>query len=410
MAELSKFPKDWKVGRLGEGLSLIRNGLVSNQNKDGNGLPVTRIETISEEKIDNQKVGYIEKVSEKELSEYKLQKGDILFSHINSLEHIGKTAIYDGIPSLLLHGMNLLLLRPQKSIFIPYYLLHLLKHFREKSIFRNLSKKAVNQASINQTELSKVNLPLPPLPEQKKIAEVLTTADEAIELSDKIIEKLKKLKSGLMQRLLTQGIEHKEFKDTEIGRIPKDWKVVRLGDEMLFEIIMGQSPPSSTYNKSTEGLPFLQGKIEFGEIFPKPIIYCTKPIKVSEKGDILVSVRAPVGEVNISQSKICIGRGLSALRCKPDKISHLFLFYYLKHSGNKLEKISGGSTFKAIRKDDLVRFEISLPPLPEQKKIAEILNSVDERIEAEGKRKERFERIKRGLMNDLLTGKKRLRV
>ena len=178
---------------------------------------------------------------------------------------------------------------------------------------------------------------------------------------------------------------------------------MRLGDENVCQIIMGQSPPSYTYNKTQEGLPFLQGNMEFGEIYPSPSIYCSKPIKIAEENDVLISVRAPVGEVNISTSRVCIGRGLAALRCKSDKTNDLFLFYYLKHMRNKFENISAGSTFKAIKKNDLDQLGIILPPLPEQKKIAEILSTMDQAIEKVNEAIEKTQRLKKGLMQELLT-------
>jgi type I restriction enzyme S subunit len=196
---------------------------------------------------------------------------------------------------------------------------------------------------------------------------------------------------------------HKEFNQSEIGRIPKEWETVSLGDEKVCQIIMGQSPSSSTYNKIQEGLPFLQGNMEFGEIYPSPTIYCSEPIKIAEKNDVLISVRAPVGELNISPSRVCIGRGLAAIRCKPNKTNDLFLFYYLKYIAKKFEAISAGSTFKAIRKNDLDQLEIILPPLPEQKKIAEILSTVDQAIEKVGEAIEKTHRMKKGLMRKLLT-------
>jgi type I restriction enzyme S subunit len=190
---------------------------------------------------------------------------------------------------------------------------------------------------------------------------------------------------------------------TEIGVIPENWEVIRLGNEKVCQIAMGQSPPSSTYNKTGEGLPFLQGNAEFGEIFPSPSIYCSNPVKIAEKNDVLISVRAPVGEVNISPSRVCIGRGLAAIRCKPDKTNDLFLFYYLKHMGNKLESISAGSTFKAIRKNDLDQLEILLPPLAEQRRIAGILTTVDQAIEKVDEAIEKTQKLKKGLMQALLT-------
>jgi type I restriction enzyme S subunit len=189
----------------------------------------------------------------------------------------------------------------------------------------------------------------------------------------------------------------------EIYKIPHNWVYTRLGNNEIFEIIMGQSPSSLTYNKRGKGIPFLQGNMEFGEIYPSPTVFCSKPIKIAEKKDILISVRAPVGEINISNSKLCIGRGLSAIRCQPNKLNYLFLFYYLKHNAKKLKNISSGSTFKAIRKNDIDRFPIPHPPLPEQQKIAEVLGTVDEAIEKVDRAIEKTERLKKGLMQELFT-------
>jgi len=254
----------------------------------------------------------------------------------------------------------------------------------------------------------KVHLPL--LPEQEKIAEILSVVDSAVELVDKVIAKTERLKKGLMQTLLTKGIGHKEYKDTPIGKTPKDWGVQELGDESIADIVAGQSPPSSTYNKENRGLPFLQGKMEFGEMFPSPTTYCFEPIKIAEKNDVLLSVRAPVGDVNIAPSECCIGRGLVAIRAKVDKLNHLFLFYYLKLEGKRFEALSTGSTFKAIRIREIEKFSIPLPSIDEQQRIAEIFSEVDKKLELERREKAKLERVRRGLMDLLLTGKVRVKV
>ena len=204
--------------------------------------------------------------------------------------------------------------------------------------------------------------------------------------------------------------EYREFKDTEIGRIPKDWGVIKLGDKELFKIIMGQSPPSSTYNKEGEGLPFLQGKMEFKEVYPSPVLYCSQPIKIAEQNDVLISVRAPVGDVNIAPYRLCIGRGLAAIRFNSEKANHWFYFYYLQKIKSFLENLGKGSTFKAITKDDLENLKVLYPSLSEQQKIAEILLTVDKKLEIERNEKTRLERIKQGLMDLLLTGKIRVKV
>jgi type I restriction enzyme S subunit len=188
----------------------------------------------------------------------------------------------------------------------------------------------------------------------------------------------------------------------EIGKIPKDWKIVRLGDKIA-EVIMGQSPPSNTYNEKGEGLPFLQGKMEFGEIYPSPVMYCSNPIKIAEPGDILISVRAPVGDVNLAPYRLCIGRGLAAIRFYSKMANSRFYFYYLQKVKNFLENLGKGSTFKAVNKDDLVSLKIPLPPLPEQERIVEVLSCVDLAVQKVDEAIARAERLKKGLMQQLLT-------
>ena len=193
------------------------------------------------------------------------------------------------------------------------------------------------------------------------------------------------------------------YKMTKIGEIPEEWEVVEMGDNKVSELVMGQSPPSSSYNTSGNGIPFLQGNADFGEVCPSPRIYCTKPLKVAEKGDILLSVRAPVGELNISAFKCVIGRGLAVIRCKDNKTHYKYLYFYLKYSVNRLRSMSTGSTFKAVGKDILSHFEICLPDYEKQQKIAEILSTADETIQKVNEEITLTEKLKKGLMQTLLT-------
>ena len=142
------------------------------------------------------------------------------------------------------------------------------------------------------------------------------------------------------------------------------------------DIIMGQSPLSQSYNKDKKGLPFYQGKTEFSDIYIKEAtVYCNSPIKVVEENDILMSVRAPVGDVNIATQKSCIGRGLASI--KPKKIDYLYLFYLLKEQKSKIEKIGVGSTFKAINKNNISTLKISIVEKDKQNKIRNYLSSIE---------------------------------
>jgi len=162
-------------------------------------------------------------------------------------------------------------------------------------------------------------------------------------------------------------------------KFPKGWVWTRL--ENITDIILGQSPPSSTYNLDKMGLPFYQGKAEFGEIYPAPVKWCSKPKKVAEKGDVLISVRAPVGPTNICPEQSCIGRGLAAIRPLGNMHS-LFILYLIRSCENKLISKKTGTTFDAITGDRLRKFEIPLPPLPEQHRIVAKIEELFTKLDA----------------------------
>lgn len=155
-----------------------------------------------------------------------------------------------------------------------------------------------------------------------------------------------------------------------------DGEWVRLGD--VCEITMGQSPDSSSYNADCEGLPFYQGNADFGETHPTPRIWCSEPKKVAEAGDILISVRAPVGAINVADERCCIGRGLAAVRPSGSDISNAFLALILQSKRTYLDSMSTGSTFKAIGKKVLSLCEVPLYSHEVQNRIACQINGIDD--------------------------------
>jgi len=145
----------------------------------------------------------------------------------------------------------------------------------------------------------------------------------------------------------------------------------------LARIVAGQSPDSSTYNSVGLGLPFFQGKTDFQETHPVARMWCTsEKRKEAEPGDILISVRAPVGAVNICDQKSIIGRGLAAIRPSPE-LDGRFLYYYLKANERQIDALGTGSTFKAITQDTLKKVEIPFPPLNDQIRISHLLGKVE---------------------------------
>lgn len=168
-----------------------------------------------------------------------------------------------------------------------------------------------------------------------------------------------------------------EWKETEIGKIPAHWDFAPMKEYV--EINMGQSPKSEFYNTAGEGLPFLQGNRTFGIKYPYYDTYSSDIKKIAQEGDILFSVRAPVGDVNIATEKFCIGRGIASLRMKNG--NQEYLYYLLREYRKYIENRESGTVFGSINKKGLEELKLPFPPKEEQEKIANILSSLDTKIE-----------------------------
>lgn len=166
-----------------------------------------------------------------------------------------------------------------------------------------------------------------------------------------------------------------------------DWAQVQMRE--IARIVMGQSPPGETYNENGKGLPFFQGKADFGDYYPTPRKWCSAPIRIAESGDILLSVRAPVGPINVTRERACIGRGLAAIRGNPARVVQSYLLFFFKQAEPALKLLAHGSTFTAIKGDDVGRLKVPLPPLSVQHRIVDILEQADRlsllRTEADAK-------------------------
>lgn len=156
-------------------------------------------------------------------------------------------------------------------------------------------------------------------------------------------------------------------------------------------INMGQSPDSKTYNEEKEGIPFYQGKSDFGKINPIPRVWCSNPIKIAEKDDILISVRAPIGDTNIATEKCCIGRGLASIRPLNENINKKYLYYLLNSKYKELNKFGTGSTFKAITKENLCNLKCAeIPDIKEQIEVVKKLDNMSQIIEIKKKQLEKL--------------------
>lgn len=195
---------------------------------------------------------------------------------------------------------------------------------------------------IKWKDLSNYEFLLPPKDQQAQLAELLWAMDEVIERNNEILRVNEKLFLAFSKSIFSDDMG-KEVELKNVG-----------------ELIMGQSPPGKSYNENGNGIPFLQGNAEFGEINPSHIKYTTAANKIVEKGTILISVRAPVGDLNLADRKYCIGRGLAGLYID-NEILRDYVYNFLKYARLELERNSTGSTFKAVNKDILSSLKLFIP-------------------------------------------------
>jgi len=212
---------------------------------------------------------------------------------------------------------------------------------------------------LNRNNALRLKVSVPAFAQQERVIDILSAYDDLIENNRRRIQLLERGAARLLYKewfvnLRFPGHEHVRIKDG----VPEGWEKRRLCD--IADITMGQSPKSEYYNQHGDGLPFHQGVTHYGVRFPTHKIFCTFKSRIAEEGDILFSVRAPVGRINITLDKIVIGRGLSAI--KSAKRQQNFLFYALKDHFFKEDMIGGGAIFTAITKKNLHEVELLQPP------------------------------------------------
>jgi type I restriction enzyme, S subunit len=275
--------------------------------------------------------------------------------------------------------------------------------------------------NIQRRGLEEYKVIVPPLPEQQKIAKILLSVDEEMQKTDEIIVSTEKLKKGLMQQLFTRGIGHSKFKETKIGQIPEEWDVVR-GTDISVLITKGSSPKWQGFEYQDDGMIFVtsenvrDGYLDLSVTKFLPLEFYNK-LKNSQlkKGDILINI------VGASIARSClydgsfeyanINQAVCLLRVK-SSVCQQYILQYLQSVEviNRLLGSQGGSARANLSLSDIRNFYFALPKYEEQKEIAEILFTVDEKISVNKKLKEKLILLKKGLMQDLLSGAKRVKI
>lgn len=396
---MSKVPAGW-VKELLENVAEIRTGVAKGKKglKNPITVPYLRVANVQDGYLNLDEIKEIE-IERHQLERYSLKAGDVLMNEGGDFDKLGRGDIWHGQIAPCLHQNHVFAVRPDQNIISSYFLAALAGSHHGKNYFLSCAKRSTNLASINSSQLKKFPVVIPPIDEQTKIAQILSTWDKAIATTEKLIGNSQHQKKALMQSLLTGKKRLPGFEG--------EWKGFKL--ENVATISMGSSPKSSAYNDLNVGLPLLQGNADINNRYSSPRIYTSQITRECNVGDILLSVRAPVGSVAISLHHACIGRGIAAIKANINT-DQAFLYQWLLNYEPSWESLSQGSTFESVNSSDIKNLDIYLPPLPEQQKIAAVLTAADNEIELLQKKLAFLKQEKAALMQQLLTGKRRVKI
>ena len=382
------YPSDWTESKLLDHVNLVQGLTYIPKNVKPSGTLVLRSSNIQNgtlSLLDNVYVNV--NVSEEKM----VRPGDILVCVRNgSSALIGKSCILPMLSNTTF-GAFMSVLRGDTTGFFA-------KLFESDIVqeqVRGRSNATINQ--ITKKDFQSIEVTVPSEPEQKDIAQTLGCFNAYIADLTELIEKKCGIRDGAISDLLSAT--------TRLAGFDKPWKETTLGKE--YTVIMGQSPNSASYNASGNGVPLVQGNADIENRVTAPKRYTSMPTKICENGDTILAVRAPVGTASRANQRVCLGRGVCAI----SGMHKDFIYYLMRYYESAWEAIEQGSTFTAVSGKEVRNFEIKIPEEgEEQDAISRILIAMDEEIEALEIERDKMIQIRKGAMDDLLTGHVRLSV
>lgn len=394
--EIGVIPEDWCLMKLKQIVedSRIPSGVYKDQSRYGRGTQIIKLGDVFGYDSFVPDLAQRVELNDEEITNYRVKVGDIVIALASvKLEGVGKVMRVVTLAEDTAYDHNVALIRLIRGVD-ERYVFYLLKSDLVRKLVGSRATQ-VGTTFLKTSTILEFPLPLPPTKgEQEAIAEALCDADALAGSLEQLIAKKRDLKQAAMQDLLTGNKRLLGFTG--------HWEVKHLGK--VAEIVMGQSPSSSNYNAKGIGLPLIQGNADITKRKTIRRIFTTQITKRGKCGDILMSVRAPVGEISRALFDVCLGRGVCAIRYSND-----FLYHCLISQEPTWAKHSKGSTFDSVNSADVKALDIHLPiDANEQTAIATVLSDMDAEIAALEQRRDKTRALKQGMMQELLTGKTRL--
>ena len=409
-----RIPEGWTLRNLQEHAKVIVSPVDKKSNpEEQNVLLCNYMDAYSNERI-TADIDFMQATaSAREIAKYSLNKGDVLITKDSETpDDIAIPAYVSESLDNVLCGYHLAILRSDKTALDGAFLAYCLASHSCRCHFSSRASGAT-RFGLTVKSICEAPVLLPPLPEQKKIAAILSSVDETIQATRDTIEQTKKVKQGLMQELLTRGIGHRRFKKTEIGEIPEEWEVCRLLD--VAHVVEGLVDPTQAEYRTlsliapnhiesgtgrilnletAEDQRAISGKYEF---MPRDVLYS--------------KIRPYLRKVAYASFRGLCSADMYALRCDdelhPNYLAHLLLSEDFTKFANSVSMRTG---IPKLNRSELGTYFSARPPITEQNRIVEILSSIDDHIQVEESGLQQLQLLKKGLMQGLLTGKVRVAV
>lgn len=401
--EVGVIPEDWSAPCLGQLIHSVEYGSSAKSRPSGK-VPVLRMGNLQDGGIDWRDLVFTD--NDAEIKKYLLSSGDVLFNRTNTIDLVGKTAIYTGGQSAIFAGY-LIRINENKSLLDSRYLNYVLNAEFSKKYSLKILSVAVGQANINGKKLKTYPIPIPPtLTEQKAIAEALSDTYALIDSLEQLLIKKYQIKQGTVRELLSGQYRLPGF----VG----EWDERRLFE--LAEMGSGGTPLSSVAAYYDGHIPWVSisdmtkgGKyIDSTERNLSVLGLAQSAAKIFPKGTVLYAMYASLGECNIAGTSVCTSQAILGIKAKPNVLDSEFLYHYLVSIKATVKELGQQGTQSNLNKAIVESFDIRLPSLLEQKAIVTTLSEMDDEINIIETKLQKARHLKQGMMQELLTGRIRL--
>jgi type I restriction enzyme S subunit len=362
--------REWKVIKLVSACTKIGSGITprgGNKVYREQGVSLIRSQNIYDYSFDYSGLAYISNEQANKMKNVEVVREDVLLNITG--DSVARCCM---VPEQVLPArvnQHVSIIRTRKDVLNPKYLLYWINSYSTKELLLSLASAGGTRKALTKSMIENLEVNMPSIKEQVAISETLSCLDDMIELNDRTNRVLEEMAQVIFKYWFVDfefpnkdGQPYKSsggaMVDSELGEIPAGWRVGKLED--IANITMGQSPSGSSYNEEKDGIVFYQGRTDFGKRYPTIRLYTTEPKRLATKGDILLSVRAPVGDINLASEDCCIGRGLASLRSRDNCTS--YLLYQLLNLRDVFNVYNTeGTVFGSINKNTLNNVPVLIP-------------------------------------------------